>query len=94
MPDHWHGLLEGSSAEADFCAFMKCFRQRATLACAAARVRPLWQSGYFERVLRAEEATPVIATYILANPVRAGLVDRPEAYPYSWSAYGSGDWPN
>ena len=42
----------------------------------------LWQRSYFEHVLRDEEDTIGVAKYILENPVRAGLVERPEAYPY------------
>jgi hypothetical protein len=40
------------------------------------RVR-LWQEGYYDRVLRKEEDTFEVVSYILGNPVRAGLTDRP-----------------
>jgi len=33
----------------------------------------MWQYGYFDRVLRRDEATLNVVAYILANPVRAGL---------------------
>ena len=88
MPDHWHGLVEGTCAEANFCAFMKCFRQRSAIACPCGTLGSLWQTGYFERVLRVEEATPDVIAYILDNPVRASLVERRQDYPYSWCAHG------
>ncbi len=47
---------------------------------------PIWQAGYFEHVLREDEDTRRVAAYILANPVRAGLVVNPEDYPFSGSA--------
>jgi hypothetical protein len=42
----------------------------------------LWQRYGFERVLRQEETTQVVARYILENPIRAGLVTRVEDYPF------------
>ena len=46
----------------------------------------LWQSGYFERVLRDEEDAHDVARYILQNPLRAGLVATPQDYPFLGSA--------
>jgi hypothetical protein len=46
----------------------------------------LWQEGYFERVLREEDTTLDVIAYILQNPVRAGLVGDPGAYPFSGSS--------
>ncbi|HYN10753.1 MAG TPA: hypothetical protein VES67_25440 [Vicinamibacterales bacterium] len=43
------------------------------------------QDGYFERVLRHDEATPQVIAYILENPVRAGLVQDPAEYPFAWT---------
>ncbi len=45
----------------------------------------LWQEGYYERVLRDDDASRDIARYIIANPVRGGLVTSPIEYPYSGS---------
>jgi len=36
-------------------------------------------------VLRGDEATLVVARYILENPIRAGFVERAEDYSYSGS---------
>ena len=40
----------------------------------------------YDRVLRADEDTVSVVRYILENPLRAGLVTRPEDYPYSGSS--------
>jgi REP element-mobilizing transposase RayT len=37
---------------------------------------PLWQDGYFDRALRADDDVRMVARYIVANPLRAGLVER------------------
>ena len=49
---------------------------------------PLWQEGYYDRVLRQEEDVRHVARYIIENPVRAGLVVHPSVYPY----LGSDRW--
>ena len=41
----------------------------------------LWQEGFYDRVLRDKDPTEGVIRYILENPVRAGLVDDPRAYP-------------
>ena len=43
----------------------------------------MWQSRYFERILRREETMQRVADYIMANPVRAGLAERVGDYPYA-----------
>ena len=45
----------------------------------------MWQDGYYERVLRHEDHVFPVIDYILNNPVRAKLSEKPEKYPYSWS---------
>jgi len=45
----------------------------------------LWQKGYYEHIVRENEAVLAIAKYIFENPVRAGLVSEPHDYPFSGS---------
>ncbi len=45
----------------------------------------VWQAGYHDRVLRSEADTPAVVAYVLANPVRAGLVENPGDYSFSGS---------
>jgi REP element-mobilizing transposase RayT len=42
----------------------------------------LWQDGYYERVVRAHGMDSLVR-YILNNPVRAGIVEGAEQYPFS-----------
>lgn len=41
----------------------------------------LWQDGFHDRALRREEDVLPAARYIVANPLRAGLVSRVGDYP-------------
>jgi putative transposase len=45
-----------------------------------------WQRDFFEHRLRKEESLREKADYILANPVRAGLAARYEAWPFVFIA--------
>jgi REP element-mobilizing transposase RayT len=45
----------------------------------------LWQEGYHDHALRQEEDIKQIARYIVANPLRAGLVQSVADYPL-WDA--------
>ena len=89
MPDHAHLFIEGMTDPADLQRFVKRAKQRSGQAYAHETHRRLWQEGYYDGVLRAEEDSRAIARYVIENPVRAGLVDRPDLYPY----LGSDLWP-
>jgi hypothetical protein len=45
------------------------------------RGKRLWQDGYFDRVLRDEDATLTVVSYIVLNPVKAGLCRATSDYP-------------
>jgi len=83
MPDHLHYLAEGLSDRADLLRFTRTFRQRSGYRHRQARSDRLWQEGYFDRHLREEDATLEVVSYIIANPVRAGLCANPQQYPFS-----------
>ena len=88
MPDHVHLLCEGVSRSADLKSTMKTARMRSTVAVRPLVAMPsLWQDGDWDRVLRSDEDVVAVAGYIVQNPVRAGLVQRPEDYPYVFSKY-------
>jgi len=42
-----------------------------------------WQSGYHDHKIRSTESEPSKWVYLCLNPVRAGLVARPEEWPFS-----------
>ena len=51
----------------------------------------LWQREYFDRQLRSDEDVRAKAEYIAMNPVRAGLVTKPDDYPWLWRAWIEGE---
>ncbi len=86
MPDHLHLLVAGLSDDAALIVFAKDLKQRTAYHVPREHVTPLWQKGYYDRVLRDDEGTLAVAKYVLANPVRKGLVREPRDYPFSGSA--------
>ena len=62
------------------------FKQRSAFAHRRQYGCRLWQGGYFEHVVRADENCVVIAAYILANPIRAGLCTQIAEYLHSGSS--------
>ena len=82
MPDHWHTLVTGLTESADLQRFGNSAKQRSGWHFSRARKQQLWQHGYYERVLRDDETTPAVIEYIVNNPVRAKLANRPLDYLY------------
>ena len=80
MPDHLHWLMAlGEGATLPVVV-------RAVKAVTAKRLGgALWQRGYHDHALRREEDLLEVARYVVANPVRAGLVTRVGDYPH-WDA--------
>jgi REP element-mobilizing transposase RayT len=80
MPDHLHWLLR-LDGPASLSAVVGAVK-----AVAAHRVGGrIWQGGFHDHAVRKDEDLAAIARYIVANPVRAGLVERVGDYPH-WDA--------
>jgi len=73
----------------DLSAFMKELKLRMTLAYnfASGRRGTLWEGRFKSVLVQGGEALRAVAAYIDLNPVRAGLVERPEAY--RWCSYAA-----
>lgn len=85
MPDHFHWLIElGDSSLNELMRRVKANSSRA-INRRRGTVGPLWQSGYHDRALHQEEDLQAVARYVVANPLRAELVDRLGDYPL-WDA--------
>ncbi|MHA6787086.1 transposase [Pseudomonas sp. FP2300] len=85
MPDHLHWLVQLEQAQ--LTHVMQAVKSRSTLTINRARNRKgaFWQSGFHDRAIRDDEDLLPFARYIIANPLRAGLVDRIGDYPL-WDA--------
>lgn len=85
MPDHLHWLLELADLPLD--AVIRQVKSRSAkqvnrLRCSSGAV---WQKGYHDHALRQDEDRLNVARYVVANPLRAGLVTRLGDYPL-WDA--------
>jgi REP-associated tyrosine transposase len=49
---------------------------------------PVWQEESFDHILRSNESFQEKQDYIRQNPVRAGLVDKPQDYRWLWMPEG------
>ena len=86
MPDHVHLLIQGLSADSDCKRFISRAKQFAGFFYKQQYKRKLWQRYGYERVMRDDEATIDAARYILANPLRAGLVKDAREYQFTGSS--------
>jgi putative transposase len=90
MPDHLHLLLEGDKMDADMKLFVKVFKQKTGYlynkeSDMTGNGGKMWQSSYYDHVLRSDEDTYEVLKYILNNPVRKGLVNNYTDYCYKGS---------
>jgi REP element-mobilizing transposase RayT len=85
MPDHFHWLVQ--LEQRSLTRLMQAIKSRSTLTInnASNRRGAFWQSGYHDRAIRDGEELLPFARYIVANPLRAGLVDKIGDYPL-WDA--------
>ena len=84
LPDHWHAVLCPQSP-LTVSRVMEAIKVGSTLRINAARKEegPLWQSRFFDRALRTPEEYAEKVDYIHHNPVKAGLVERPDEWKWS-----------
>jgi REP element-mobilizing transposase RayT len=81
MPDHWHGLVQ-LGAHDGLSLVMNRFKAFTARRMSCTQSGVVWDRGFHDRVLRKEEDAMAAARYIVANPVRAGLVNSVLDYPY------------
>jgi putative transposase len=86
MPDHVHLLIQGLRADSDCKRFISRAKQFSGFYYKQRHKRQLWQRYGYERVVRDDEATIDVARYILANPLRAGLVKDVREYRFTGSS--------
>ena len=85
MPDHFHWLFElkQSTLEQVMLA-VKSYTAHDFGA-------TLWQTGYYEHTVRQQEDLVKLSRYIVANPLRAGLVTHIGDYPLWGAVWLNGD---
>src|SRR5471032_1453799 len=81
MPDHFHWLVQ--LEQRSLAQLMQAIKSRSTLNInrASGTQGSFWQTGYHDRAIRDDEDLRPFARYIVANPLRAGLVEKIGDYP-------------
>jgi REP element-mobilizing transposase RayT len=87
MPNHVHMLISPlEDREKNLSVFMQRWKSSVTQRFRTAGIEDkIWQSEFFDRLLRSDESAEQKWEYIEQNPVRAGLVRKTEEYVYCGS---------
>jgi putative transposase len=85
MPDHLHVLLQGTADACDVIYFAARFKQRTGFEARSRIAGPLWQTHFYDHIVKPNEPLERVAWYIWQNPVRKGMCAAPHLYPYSGS---------
>jgi putative transposase len=85
MPDHLHWLVTLRQGNLDDLMRRVKSRSAIVINVALGESGRVWQKGYHDHALRADEDLPSVARYVVANPLRAGLVASVREYPL-WDA--------
>ena len=85
MPDHAHWLLQ-LGKERDLSSLVRAIKSASAHSVRkAGYTKQVWVKAYHDRAIRDEGHIEPAARYIVANPLRAGLVKRIGDYPF-WNA--------
>jgi putative transposase len=84
MPDHVHFFARAGCESVPMQKWVQMWKSLSARQWMAMREvkTPLWQADYFDRYLRTAENYSEKWAYVEANPVRKGLVAKPEDWPY------------
>lgn len=83
MPGHLHAVCSIGPEGGDLALWVCRFKSGSTRRAAT----PLWQRSYWDRAARREEDVATMVEYVLANPVRRGLCESWQAWPWCWSEW-------
>ena len=86
MPDHLHWMIELLAGN-DLPSVVRRVKGRSAhrINRMVGRTGRIWQPGYHDRALRNEEDLEAVGSYVIYNPVRAGIVQTIHDYPL-WDA--------
>ncbi len=84
MPDHAHFFARPSREADKMPDWIKMWKSVSSRALRRELnvEPPIWQADYFDRFLRSDESYHDKWEYVNANPVRAGLIETADAWPY------------
>jgi putative transposase len=84
MSNHIHLLAQPKNPDANISKFIAAFKRKTYKIFQNYGIEgKIWQSSFYDHILRKREALSLIMKYILNNPVRKGLVEKWDEYPHS-----------
>ena len=83
MPDHVHLFCVPGDGELPLAPWVHYWKSHSSQRWPEPAARPVWQTDFWETQLRRGESYDAKWEYVRANPVRAGLLVHPEAWPYA-----------
>lgn len=84
MPDHLHVLLSPGKSGNELAGWLDSFKSYTTHQFMKfGQKPPLWQSSANDHVCREGETAETVMRYIAENPVRAGLVEKWQDWPWT-----------
>jgi len=92
LPDHLHALWTMPEDDADYSTRWRLIKTRFSRRLPVGPLRPshearqergIWQRRFWERHIRNEADFATHLRYCWGNPVKHGLVEKPEDWPYS-----------
>ena len=85
MPDHFHWLIQLQKGSLGQLMCQAKSLSARTINAETGRMGSLWQQSFHDRALRRDEDLVKLARYVVANPLRARLVEKLGDYPL-WDA--------
>jgi putative transposase len=84
MPDHLHLFVCVLPGEMTLSGWMKSLKNSLSKDWRGGGIAaPHWQKGFFDHLLRSHETVAEKWLYVRENPVRAGLSESPEEWPFA-----------
>jgi putative transposase len=90
MPDHLHLFARPGSGSATFDRWIQYWKSMFTKTIRNCDLG--WQQGAFHHRIRSCEGAEEKRRYMMMNPVRAGLVARPEDWPFRGEIFHNDEW--
>jgi putative transposase len=88
MPDHIHLFCAPNTfPEAPLAKWIGYWKSRSASQWQGPEVEKLWQKDFWDRQLRGHESYTEKWNYVRNNPVRAGLIEVADDWPYQGEVY-------
>jgi len=83
VPDHLHFFCAPRDPTVTLKRWVKFWKSRASQYWPRPEEQPIWQLDFWDTQLRRGESHSEKWDYVWRNPVRKGLVEKPEDWPYA-----------